>query len=60
MTGVETTVDLSVVVPIHDERDNLQPLVDELDTTLMTGWPAVARTRPLLIVTLDAPFPSTL
>jgi len=35
MSGTDGTVELSVVVPIHDERDNLEPLVSELNEVLV-------------------------
>ena len=34
MTPGDDAIDLSVVVPVRDERDNLEPLVDELVETL--------------------------
>jgi glycosyltransferase involved in cell wall biosynthesis len=33
MTASRETVDLSIIVPVYDERDNLAPLVDELQRT---------------------------
>jgi glycosyltransferase involved in cell wall biosynthesis len=34
MTGEPGPIDLSVVIPIHDERENVEPLVNELNAAL--------------------------
>ena len=43
---VKPPVDVSVVIPIHDERDNLAPLLHALDTAL----PATGRTWEIVLV----------
>jgi glycosyltransferase involved in cell wall biosynthesis len=45
MRTVDPPPDVTVVVPVYDERDNLRPLVDELEEALGPG-PAWARIVP--------------
>jgi len=47
MTGPEGTLELSVVVPVYNERPNLEPLVRELNEVLKP------ETRPLEIILVD-------
>lgn len=47
MTGPEGTLELSVVVPVYNERPNLEPLVLELNEVLKP------ETRPLEIILVD-------